>query len=133
MADSASEMTGGLTARDLDAEELNVTSAVLMGAAHHYGRHCERENEAFMECRTGTKDPRRCLAEGREVTRCALGFFRAVKASCNEAFTAHWTCLDENNQSFKACKKTRKAFDACMEKGNSAEVETAAGAAAATV
>ena len=57
-------LSGGLTATDLDAEELNVTSAVLMGAAHHYGRHCERPNEAFMECRTDSKDPRKCLAEG---------------------------------------------------------------------
>ena len=116
-------MTGGLTAKDLDAEELNVTSAVLLGAAHHYGRYCERDNEAFMECRTSTKDPRRCLAEGREVTSCALRFFRTVKSSCNEAFTEHWTCLDERNQSFKACKKTRKAFDACMDKGTTSSNE----------
>lgn len=113
---ASAPLSGGLTAKDLDAEELNVTSAVLMGAAHHYGKHCDGPNEAFMECRTDSKDPRKCLAEGRAVTRCALDFFRAVKGSCNDAFTAHWTCLDEHNQSFKACRKTQKAFDACMEK-----------------
>lgn len=118
---ATSRMSGGLTVQDLDAEEVNVTSAVLMGAAEHYGSYCERPNEAFMECRTDSKDPRKCLAEGREVTRCALDFFRVVKGSCNEAFTAHWTCLDEQNQSFKACRKTQKAFDACMEKRGQGE------------
>ena len=116
MASSASSrLSGGLTAQDLEADELDVTSAVLMGAAHHYGKHCERPNEAFMECRTDTKDPRKCLTEGREVTRCALDFFRSVKGSCNDVFTEHWTCLDDNNQNFRACRKTQKAFDACME------------------
>ena len=113
---SSSPLSGGLTTKDLEAEELNVTSAVLMGAANHYGKNCERTNDIFMECRTDSKDPRKCLAEGRAVTRCALDFFRAVKGSCNEAFTAHWTCLDENNQSFKACRKTQRLFDECMEK-----------------
>ena len=127
---SQQQMSGGLTAKDLDAEEVNVTSAVLMGAAHHYGKYCDVPNETFMECRTQTKDPRKCLAEGREVTRCALDFFRAVKGSCNEVFTVHWTCLDENNQSSKACKKTRKAFDACMEKVNGSSSSSSAVAAA---
>lgn len=118
-------MSGGLTTQDLEAEELNVTSAVLMGAAHHYGKYCEVPNEAYMECRTETKDPRKCLAEGREVTQCALNFFRMVKDNCNDVFTTHWTCLDDHNQSFKTCRKTQKAFDACMElkmkgKGSSA-------------
>ena len=130
MATSTSQLSGGLTAKDLDAEEVNVTSAVLMGAAHHYGQYCEGPNETFMECRTASKDPRKCLAEGREVTRCALDFFRAVKGSCNEVFTAHWTCLDDNNQSFKACKKTQKAFDACMEKTNGSSDSSAADLAA---
>ena len=113
---ATTRMSGGLTRQDLEAEEVNVTSAVLMGAAGHYGKYCERVNEAFMECRTDSKDPRKCLAEGREVTRCALEFFRVVKSSCNDVFAAHWTCLDERNQSYKACRKTQKAFDACMEK-----------------
>jgi NADH dehydrogenase (ubiquinone) 1 alpha subcomplex subunit 8 len=119
-------MSGGLTPRDLEAEEVNVTSAVLMGAAHHYGKYCERLNEAFMECRTDSKDPRKCLAEGREVTRCALEFFRVVKSSCNDVFTAHWTCLDERNQSYKACRKTQKAFEACMEKRQDGSPDSAA-------
>ena len=119
-------MSGGLTAQDLEAEELNVTSAVLMGAAHHYGKFCEPSNEAFMDCRTDSRDPRKCLAEGRAVTRCALDFFRTVKGNCNDVFTAHWTCLDERNQSFKACRKTQRAFDACMEKRQDVSPDSAA-------
>ena len=113
---ASSRTSGGLTAQDLEAEELNVTSAVLLGAAHHYGKYCEDTNDTYMECRTETKDPRKCLAQGREVTQCALNFFRLVKGSCNEVFTSHWACLDDNNQSFKTCRKTQKTFDACMEK-----------------
>ena len=123
---SSSPLSGGLTAKDLEAEELNVTSALLMAAAHHYGKYCERPNDAFMECRTDTKDPRKCLAEGKEVTCCALDFFRAVKGSCNDVFTKHWTCLDEKNQSIKACRKTQKVFDECMEKRNSTSQDQAA-------
>jgi NADH dehydrogenase (ubiquinone) 1 alpha subcomplex subunit 8 len=51
----------------LNVEELNVTSAVLMGAAHHYGSYCKDKNDAFMRCRIEGKDPRKCLKEGKEV------------------------------------------------------------------
>ena len=100
--------------QQLSVEELQVTSAVLLGAAHHYGEHCKKENEAFMDCRIESKDPRKCLKEGREVTECAMGFFRKVKASCNEEFTNYWTCLDYNNQDFTKCRKSQATFDGCM-------------------
>ena len=108
------KMATEVNAAELDVEELNVTSAVLMGAAHHYGRFCVKQNDAFMKCRMEGKDPRKCLAEGRAVTACALDFFRKVKSSCNEPFTEHWTCLDYNNQTYEYCRKTQKAFDGCM-------------------
>lgn len=57
---------------DLDVEELNVTSTVLVGAAHHYGRYCVKQNDAFMECKLEGRDPRKCLAEGRAVTKSTL-------------------------------------------------------------
>ena len=98
----------------LDVEELNVTSAVLMGAAHHYSNHCKKQNEVFMDCRIESKDPRKCLPEGKAVTQCALDFFRKVKGNCNEVFTEHWNCLDHHNQEYPACRKTQKTFDACM-------------------
>lgn len=103
-----------VSTQELDVEELNITSAVLMGAAHHYGNHCKTKNDAFMQCRTESKDPRKCLKEGKEVTQCALKFFRTIKGSCNESFTEHWTCLDYNNQNYSKCRKTQKVYDTCM-------------------
>ena len=100
--------------QQLDVEELNVTSAVLMAAAHHYGAQCEKQNDAFMECRIEHKDPRKCLKEGKEVTQCAVNFFKMVKGSCNEEFTKHWTCLDYRNQDFDRCRNTQEKFDTCM-------------------
>ena len=100
--------------QQLSVEELQVTSAVLMGAAHHYGEHCKKENEAFMDCRIESKDPRKCLNEGREVTQCAMSFFKKVKTSCNEEFTKYWSCLDYNNQDFTKCRGSQAKFDGCM-------------------
>ena len=60
-------MTAEVSWQDLEIEELKVTSAVLTAGAHHYGRFCKAQNDAFMECRTLGKDPRKCLKEGKEV------------------------------------------------------------------
>ena len=111
---SSSSLLSEVSSQDLAAEEVDVTSAVLAGAAYHYGSFCKGENEAFMECRVQSKDPRKCLDEGKKVTKCALDFFRKVKDSCNEEFTVHWNCLDYNNQEYPACRKTQKVFDGCM-------------------
>ena len=55
------------TLEDLKVNELSVTSAVLMGAAHYYGTYCKAKNDSFMRCRLEGKDPRKCLEEGKEV------------------------------------------------------------------
>ena len=60
-------MATEVTLEELNVEELKVTSAVLMGAAHHYGNYCKDKNDAFMRCRYDKQDPRKCLEEGREV------------------------------------------------------------------
>ena len=103
-----------ISTEQLEVDEVKNTSAVLIGAAHHYGAYCSKENDAFMECRIDSKDPRKCLEEGKIVTRCALEFFKKIKGSCNVEFTDHWTCLDYNNQKFVKCRKTQGAFDTCM-------------------
>lgn len=103
-----------ITAEQLEVDELKVTSAVLVGAAHHYGAYCGKENDTFMECRIDHKDPRKCLEEGKKVTSCATEFFKKVKGSCNEEFTEYWTCLDYKNQEMPRCRKTQAAFDDCM-------------------
>ncbi|EDO34349.1 predicted protein, partial [Nematostella vectensis] len=99
---------------DLETEEVELTSSVLMGAAHHLGQYCDKEFKTFMGCRYETKDPRKCIEEGKEVTRCALRFFKQLKSECNDTFTKHWNCLDHNNQEFGYCRKTQKQYDACV-------------------
>ena len=54
-----------------------------------------------MLCREEEKDPRKCLREGREVTRCVTDFFGTVKANCADAFTEYMTCLDYSEQTFR--------------------------------
>ena len=56
--------------------QVNVSSAVLKAAAHHFGSQCDAPNKEFMLCRWEEKDPRKCLEEGRKVNACALNFFR---------------------------------------------------------
>lgn len=66
-SDPIFKMASEVTFEELDVEELNVTSAVLTGAAFHYGTHCRDKNDAFMRCRYDKKDPRKCLEEGKQV------------------------------------------------------------------
>lgn len=110
----ASSRLSEITTEQLEVDELKVTSAVLVGAAHHYGSFCSKENDDFMDCRIDTKDPRKCLEEGKKVTRCATEFFKKVKGACNEEFTQYWTCLDYNNQDLSNCRKIQKPYDTCM-------------------
>jgi len=56
--------------------QVNVSSAVLKAAAHHYGSQCDKPNKEFMLCRWEEKDPRKCLKEGKLVNECAVNFFR---------------------------------------------------------
>ena len=103
-----------VSVEQLDVEELKITSAVLIGSAHHYGRYCGQENDDFMGCRIDNKDPRKCIEEGKRVTKCAMDFFQKIKGSCHQEFTEHWTCLDYRNQDYRHCRKTQKVYDACM-------------------
>lgn len=103
-----------ITGEQLQVDELKVTSALLVGSAHHYGAYCSKENDAFMDCRIDNKDPRKCLEQGKNVTSCAKEFFKKIKGSCNEEFTEHWTCLDYKNQELHRCRGTQKTFDNCM-------------------
>ncbi|CAB1352102.1 unnamed protein product [Coregonus sp. 'balchen'] len=105
------------TLNDLNVEEISVSSAVLKGAAHHYGSQCDKANKEFMLCRWEEKDPRKCLNEGRKVNECALNFFRQIKGSCAESFTEYWTCLDYSNLAeLRHCRQQQQAFDSCVTK-----------------
>ncbi|KAL1266907.1 hypothetical protein QQF64_002582 [Cirrhinus molitorella] len=103
------------TLQELNVEEVNVSSAVLKAAAHHYGSQCDKANKEFMLCRWEEKDPRKCLKEGRKVNECAVNFFRQIKGNCAESFTEYWTCLDYSNLAeLRHCRKQQKEFDSCV-------------------
>ncbi|XP_077323040.1 NADH dehydrogenase [ubiquinone] 1 alpha subcomplex subunit 8 [Lithobates pipiens] len=102
-------------AEELEVREINVSSAVLKAAAHHYGSQCDKANKEFMLCRWEEKDPRKCLKEGKRVNECALEFFRNVKTHCAEPFTEYWTCIDYTGQhELRKCRKQQLAFDNCV-------------------
>ena len=47
-----------------------------------------------MLCFAEEKDPRKCLNEGKEVTRCGIDFYQKVREHCAEEFTKYWKCVD---------------------------------------
>ena len=49
-----------------------------------------------MLCVKEEKDPRKCINEGKEVTRCGMDFFQKMKAECAHEFTQYWNCLDHS-------------------------------------
>lgn len=55
---------------------------------------CSSIFQEFMLCKAEEQDPRKCLREGRAVSRCAFEFFDQLKQNCSESFTAYWTCVD---------------------------------------
>ncbi|ORY32834.1 hypothetical protein BCR39DRAFT_464226 [Naematelia encephala] len=95
-------------------DELGVTSAPLKSASFFIGDYCKEVNEDFMLCKSETRDPAHCLAEGRKVTRCAADLIGKVRASCLKEFDAHWQCLENNNQYFRACRKEERPLNECV-------------------
>ena len=51
-----------------------------------------------MLCRKEEEDPRKCIPEGKEVTRCGLKFLRKLKQTCAEEFTTYWNCIDRSGE-----------------------------------
>uniref|UniRef100_A0A8D0BZH3 NADH dehydrogenase [ubiquinone] 1 alpha subcomplex subunit 8 n=1 Tax=Salvator merianae TaxID=96440 RepID=A0A8D0BZH3_SALMN len=104
------------TSEELEVQEVNVSSAVLKAAAHHFGSQCDKSNKEFMLCRWEEKDPRKCLDEGKAVNKCALEFFRyRLKVHCAEPFTQYWTCIDYyGHQELRRCRKQQQVFDDCV-------------------
>ncbi|KAK4884833.1 hypothetical protein RN001_001104 [Aquatica leii] len=102
---------------DLEVKEVNISGPALKAAAFHYGKDCEFQNNEFVLCRNELDDPRRCIDEGKAVTKCALAFFRKIKKSCFEEFEQYVHCLDKSstNQNFSVCRKTQSVFDKCMQ------------------
>ena len=47
-----------------------------------------------MLCFAEEKDPRKCLNEGKEVTRCGIEFYQKVREQCADEFTKYARCID---------------------------------------
>lgn len=101
---------------ELTIQELDVSGVVLRAASFHLGKYCEYFNNEFMLCRNELKDPRKCLEEGKAVTKCSVEFFQKVKKSCYREFTDYYNCVDKSSPSYELepCRKTQKIFDKCM-------------------
>jgi len=101
---------------ELKVPEIELSSAPLRAASHHFGKYCDNQCKEFMLCNAEEKDPRKCINEGKEVTRCGLDFFQKVKLNCAEEFTTYWKCIDRSgwDMNFKRCQSTQKVFDKCI-------------------
>merc|ERR1712126_298216 len=70
------------TIENLTVEEVPLGTPALRASAFHYGKACEFQNNEFMLCKKEYRDPRKCIDEGKQVTSCAINFFREVKKHC---------------------------------------------------
>lgn len=69
-----------------------------------------------MLCKKEEKDPRKCLKEGLELTKCGLEFYSKLKRTCRPEIEAYALCIDKNDGRFplNICKENRGYFDDCM-------------------
>ncbi|BFZ22343.1 hypothetical protein BsWGS_25382 [Bradybaena similaris] len=104
------------TIEELTVPELEITSAVFRTAAHHLGKYCDNACKEFILCRSEEGDPRKCINEGKEVTRCGFEFFRKVKKSCYAEFNQYLQCIDHSGTEmfFKNCRTTQDIYDSCI-------------------
>jgi NADH dehydrogenase (ubiquinone) 1 alpha subcomplex subunit 8 len=47
------------------------------------------------------QDPRKCINEGKEVTRCGFDFYRLLKKNCQEEFNTYHECIDKAGYSME--------------------------------
>lgn len=103
---------------DTGFKELGATSAPLMSMAYFIGDFCKEFNEDFMLCKTENHDPRKCLLEGRKVTRCAMDVLSQLQKECGSEFKNHWDCLDFKNHQYQSCRDKEKQLNSCALKLN---------------
>ncbi|XP_059485034.1 NADH dehydrogenase [ubiquinone] 1 alpha subcomplex subunit 8 [Neocloeon triangulifer] len=104
------------TEKELDVQEVNLSSSILRAGAFQLGKHCESQNNEFILCRTELKDPRKCIEEGKAVTSCALDFFRKMKKACREELEQYATCLERSScgMDYQYCRQTQGVYDKCV-------------------
>jgi len=104
------------TMEELTVQEVNVSSPVLRASAMHFGKYCDEQSKEYMLCKGELKDPRKCLDAGKEVTACALEFFRKVKKTCKDEVEWYAKCIEWNSKMlmFTFCRPEQKVYNACM-------------------
>jgi NADH dehydrogenase (ubiquinone) 1 alpha subcomplex subunit 8 len=95
-------------------DEVGVTSAPMFSMSFAFGSACKTYTEDFMLCKNNSQDPKKCLKEGRKVTRCAINLIEKLKENCNQVWENHYKCLDMKNQMFEKCRTQEKAFNDCL-------------------
>ncbi|UYV75319.1 NDUFA8 [Cordylochernes scorpioides] len=101
---------------ELTVQEINVSGPMLVAASLHMGKYCDEYSKEFMLCRNENNDPRKCLKEGRDVTKCGIEFFQMVKESCAESMENFARCVGKSYRKpriFK-CHEAQEAFSQCM-------------------
>ncbi|XP_063422794.1 NADH dehydrogenase [ubiquinone] 1 alpha subcomplex subunit 8-like [Mytilus trossulus] len=101
---------------ELTVPELPLTSSVLRASGVFFGKYCDNASKEFMLCVSEEKDPRKCINEGKEVTRCGWEFYRNLKKNCQEEFNVYHDCVDRSGSSMDIyrCRKPQAPFDQCM-------------------
>lgn len=100
---------------ELDVEEVELGGHVLRAGAFHFGKYCEQQNDEFMLCKYELGQAP-CIGYGKQVTACALEFFRKLKKHCYDELDRYSYCIDQSNVSYKYedCRRTQHAFDECV-------------------
>ncbi|KAK3106509.1 hypothetical protein FSP39_021437 [Pinctada imbricata] len=102
---------------ELTVPELKLTSPELRAGALYFGKFCDDTCKEFMLCRSETGDRRKCVNEGKEVTRCGFQFFGKVKKHCLPEFTQYYKCIDRvwfNELGYAQCRDLQHPFDECV-------------------
>lgn len=101
---------------ELTVPELEITSSVFRAVSHHMGYYCDAPSKEFMLCRAEDQDPRKCIQEGKEVTRCGFEFLRKLKKTCLAEFNQYHRCIDHSGREmyFYNCRNTQKVYDDCV-------------------
>ncbi|XP_074652521.1 NADH dehydrogenase [ubiquinone] 1 alpha subcomplex subunit 8-like [Tubulanus polymorphus] len=104
------------TYEELEFPEINVSTPGLRAASYHFGKYCDGQSKEFMLCVSEENDPRKCIKEGKEVTRCGIEFFHKLRNNCMEEFTSYMTCLDVKSKDLhpKYCRKSQSLYDKCV-------------------
>ncbi|XP_019431475.1 PREDICTED: NADH dehydrogenase [ubiquinone] 1 alpha subcomplex subunit 8-B-like [Lupinus angustifolius] len=87
------------------------TSSVLMAASKHIGIRCHSENLEFLKCKKKDQNPEKCLEQGRQVTRCALGLLRDLHQRCTKEMDDYVGCLYYHTNEFDLCRKEQQEFE----------------------